>query len=373
MRFLTNISCLLVGVLFVFSGFVKAVDPSGFAYKLTEYFLLDEFRFFATDLLIDTSLVQSVLICGFEIFLGFGLIVRHNMKLWSKPLVLMIIFFTFLTGYSWGFDVVKECGCFGNAIPLTAGQSFIKDLILLVFTGLIYFRRKSIIPVIGSSNMLRNFTYLGGVLSLAISVYGLIHLPLVDFRAFKEGAHINDGINDGEPAVIEYFYLMTKGTEEKLIAAAEYGDYSSNGWSMKSYEEKIIKAEKKPSIEDFNIMDEDGNDFTAAILANNNYYFFLICKHIEDAETDGLVKAAELAFGHTGIATIGLTASGITEIEAVKAATGLEFNFYTCDEKVLATFIRSNPGLVLLKGDQVIKKWHYNDIPTAEEIKAIIE
>ena len=105
MRFLTNVFCLLVGLLFIFSGFVKAVDPEGFAYKLTEYFLLDEFRFFLTDFLMESALIQSVLICAFEIFLGFVLVLRYKLRFWIKPILIMMVFFTFLTGYSWIFGV----------------------------------------------------------------------------------------------------------------------------------------------------------------------------------------------------------------------------------------------------------------------------
>lgn len=371
MRFLTNVFCLLVGLLFIFSGFVKAVDPEGFAYKLTEYFLLDEFRFFLTDFLMESALIQSVLICAFEIFLGFVLVLRYNLRFWMKPIVIMMVFFTFLTGYSWIFDVVKECGCFGNAIPLKAGQSFAKDIILMIILLPIYKLRKKIVPVFELTNHGTWITISGGLLSIFISVYGLLHLPLIDFRAYHEGANIIEQMNDGKAAQIDYFYLMQKGPTEELIPASQYTQYAADNWEMKNYQERIIKPEIKPSIEDFSIIGQE--DITQDILLREDYYLFLISKHIEDANAEGLEAIAGLSFDQTGIETIALTASGDEEIKAVKQATSLSFNFHTTDEKALATFIRSNPGLVLMKGDKIIKKWHHNDIPNQDELKALTD
>lgn len=370
MNLLANLVCFLLGALFIFSGFVKAVDPEGFAYKLTEYFLLDEFNFFGTEFLISTSLVQSVLICAFEIGLGFAFLISHNIKRYAWWALLMIIFFTFLTGYSYGFDVVKECGCFGNAIPLTAGQSFVKDIILLLILIPIFIFRKHINQIVLTERQGMFFTYIGTFLSAIISIWGLMHLPIVDFRSYKEGNNIIEKMSDGVPAKVEYYYTFEKDGQTQN--STDYAGMIAKGWTYKAAGSNTLVEEVKPSIEDFTIEDKDGNDLKTEFFDQNKYMILILFKHIEDVDAD-ILKSIEQFRQNSPVDMIGLTASLDQDLSGALSKSGLQLDFYNCDEKAIATFVRANPGIVLMKGDLIVKKWHHNDMPDLEELNELMQ
>lgn len=173
---LLGFSRLFVGALFIFSGFIKANDPTGFGYKLQEYFLV-----FHTEFLSDYSTWIAVLICGFEIVMGVFLLLGIYRKTVAWGLLLLIIFFTFLTFYSAFFEVVSSCGCFGDAIPLTPWESFIKDLVLLFFILVIFKYRDRIKPLIVSPGKRSFAATLTVLVSFGLGVYTVFFLPFIDF------------------------------------------------------------------------------------------------------------------------------------------------------------------------------------------------
>ena len=179
--FILGFSRLFVGLLFIFSGFIKANDPTGFGYKLEEYFLV-----FKLDSLNDYSTWIAVFICGFEIILGAFLLLGLYRRTVARGLLLLILFFTFLTFYSAFFEVVTSCGCFGDAIPLTPWQSFIKDIILLIFIVVIFKYRDRIQPLIpvGASRKLVVFLLI--LISFGTGIYTKYFLPFIDFLHYKE-------------------------------------------------------------------------------------------------------------------------------------------------------------------------------------------
>src|SRR5882757_2038358 len=184
MKILIGVTRFLVGVLFIFSGLVKANDPLGLSYKMQEFFEVWNFH-----LLDHLTLIFSIAMIVFEIVAGVAILVGWRAKLFSWLLLLLIIFFTFLTGYAYLSGKVRECGCFGDCIPLTAGQSFTKDLVLLVLILFLFFFRgkiRPLVPQIASAALL----ILATILSFAFQWFVLIHLPVVDCLPYRIGTNM---------------------------------------------------------------------------------------------------------------------------------------------------------------------------------------
>src|SRR5258708_7284216 len=184
MKSLIKIARFIVGVLFIFSGLVKANDPLGLSYKMQEFFEVWNFHW-----LDNLTLAFSIIMIVFEIVAGVAILLGWRMKLFSWLLLVLIVFFTFLTGYAYLSGKVRECGCFGDCIPLTAGQSFAKDLVLLVLILFLFFFRDKIrthlSPPVGLSLLI-----LATILSFSFQWYVLIHLPVVDCLPYRVGANI---------------------------------------------------------------------------------------------------------------------------------------------------------------------------------------
>src|SRR5215470_17342107 len=179
MKFSVNIARIIVGVLFIFSGLIKANDPLGLSYKMQEFFEIWGWTF-----LHHYTLAFSVIMIAFEIIAGVAVLVGWQMRLFSWLLLLLILFFTFLTGYAYLSGKVRECGCFGDCIPLTAGQSFMKDLLLLVLILFLFACRDRIRPALTKTGSIVALV-LATVFSIAFQWYVLIHLPAVDCLPYR--------------------------------------------------------------------------------------------------------------------------------------------------------------------------------------------
>ena len=180
-----NISRAIVGLLFIFSGLIKANDPLGFGYKLQEYF-----EVFHISFLNDYAVLLAILLCTLEIVLGALLLLGFWSSKVAWGLLLIIIFFTFLTFYSAFFEVVTSCGCFGDAIPLTPWQSFAKDIILLSLILHLFLRRKEILPVLTGVKAQQFIAGLVLILSLGFGLFTYSYLPILDFLPYKVGNNI---------------------------------------------------------------------------------------------------------------------------------------------------------------------------------------
>ncbi|MBL7883592.1 MAG: DoxX family membrane protein, partial [Bacteroidia bacterium] len=201
MRILTIFSRVFVGLLFIFSGFIKANDTLGFSYKLVEYF-----EVFETHFLVPLALPLAVFICIFEIILGFSLLIGSRVKLTLWLSLLMILFFTFLTFYSAYYNKVTSCGCFGDAIPLTPWQSFYKDVSLLVLIIILFIGKKYLTPIVGSTFE----TILVAIIiiaAVAFPIYTINYLPVIDFRPYAIGKNIPEQTK-GVPDELKYFYIL---------------------------------------------------------------------------------------------------------------------------------------------------------------------
>jgi uncharacterized membrane protein YphA (DoxX/SURF4 family) len=358
MKIFAQISRVVVGLLFIFSGIIKLNDPIGTQYKLEEYF-----EVFAADLpalhdffmaLVPLALYFSVFLCTAEVVLGIALLVAYKPRTISWLLLAIIVFFTFLTFYSAYFNKVTDCGCFGAAIKLTPWTSFGKDIFLLVLIlVIVYYRKKfksyptGIIVVIST------------LVSLGVAVYALRHLPIIDLLPYRVGASIPAQMKPSEP--LRYLYIF-----EKDGKTLEYEQYPSDT-TLKFKEMVVLNEDAKPKITDYKVWNDAG-DFTESTFQGKK--LFLIIKSLTDINTAALPDINKLinAVKSKGVETVILTSGNSADIANFLSQHQLTAPYYFVDATVLKTISRSNPGLWLLKDGTVKGKWHYNDTPTAEEV-----
>ncbi len=363
MKFIVNVSRLLVGALFIFSGFIKLNDPLGFSYKLQEYFSYDVLNI---PFLEPYALGISIFVVIFEVVLGIFLLIGYKPKFTVWSLLAMIVFFTFLTFYAAYFDKVKDCGCFGDFLKLTPWESFTKDVILLVLILILFFGVKHIKPIFGKLG-LTVASLLSFIACLWFAYHVLMHLPVFDFRAYKIGSNIQDNMTIPEGAkkpVMEWTWLFDVNGEEKEFVTD--GSYPTVEGKLISYETKVIEKGYEPSILDFSI-ESDDEDLTTQFL-EEDHLVMITSYSLESAEVDGLkkLKAVSDKAIENGYTVIGLSASGNDVKAQIKKDYDLNFDFYLCDEKVLKTIVRSNPGVLVLEKGTVLQKEHWNDIEDIE-------
>ena len=358
MKYITHISRILVGALFIISGLIKLNDPLGFSYKLQEYFSADVLNI---TFLEPYALGISIFVVVFEVVLGVFLLIGYKPKFTVWSLLLMIVFFTFLTFYSAYFDKVKDCGCFGDALKLTPWESFTKDIILLFFVLILFFGVKHIKPLF-SKLPTTALALLSFIFCLWFGYHVLMHLPSKDFRAYKIGDNIleNMKIPEGAPkAVQEFKWTFNVNGEQKEFVTN--GSYPTVDGDYVGVETKVIKDGYEPPILDFSIESDDG-DVTEEILSQDNL-IMIVSYNLDTAEKDGMKKLKSLSDEaiKQGYTVIGLTSSGTDAIQRIKEEYKLNFDFYLCDEKALKTVVRSNPGVLEIDNATVKQKRHWND------------
>jgi uncharacterized membrane protein YphA (DoxX/SURF4 family)/peroxiredoxin len=361
---ITQFSRIFVGLLFIISGLIKLNDPVGFSYKLDEYFSEPVFNM---PFLVPLTLGLALFLVILEVALGVMLLIGYKSKITIGSLLLMIGFFTFLTFYSAYFDVVKDCGCFGDALHLTPWQSFTKDIVLLFFILILFINKKLVKPLF--QNAIQNMiAYASIILCIFMAVWVLNHLPLIDFRAYKVGTNIEKGmeIPDGAPrSVIEMIFIYnvngvdTEFTEKDLMAIPE-------GATFVDRKDKVITEGYVPPIHDFTMVKEDSN-YKEELLQEPKLLMF-VTYDLAAAEEGGMLQLEKLnqEAKAKGYKVIGMTASSPMLIAKAQKKYGLTFDFYFCDGTTLKTIERANPSIVLLEKGIVKQKVHYNDIKKLE-------
>jgi uncharacterized membrane protein YphA (DoxX/SURF4 family) len=372
MRYLVLFSRILVGVLFVISGLIKANDPLGFSYKLDEYF-----HVFGMEWMVPFSLAISILISVSEIILGVATLLGTKMKPIAWSLLGLIVFFTFLTFYSAYFNKVTDCGCFGDALKLTPWESFTKDIILLFFILVIFIYRNKIKSVF-SDNAKADWASVGltTALSLSFAFYCLWHLPVKDFRPYAIGKSIPEQMKLPEGAQPDVFetrlvYKNVSTGEIKEMLSDEYMQskiWEISDWEWQDTKNKLVKKGDEAKIKDFKILGFDGYDYTDDFLNDPDYILVLVAYNIKKSDMKGLKKFSAFAeeANKNGLSVIGLSASSENTVEEIRHEAQAPYNFYSVDEVTLKTMVRSNPGLILLKQGVVVDMWHHNDFPTFE-------
>jgi uncharacterized membrane protein YphA (DoxX/SURF4 family) len=358
-NFITQFSRLFVGILFIISGLIKLNDPLGFSYKLDEYFSEAVFNM---PFFVPYTLAIALFLVILEVVLGVMLLIGYKTKWTIWSLLLLVVLFTFLTFYSAYFDVVKDCGCFGDALHLTPWQSFSKDLILLFFILILFFNQKYIKPLF--ANKIEISLVLASLVLCSFMGYWVInHLPLKDFRPYKVGANIRKSmeIPDNAPkSVVEMIFIYKVNgvdkefTEKDLMSLPEGAEFVDR-------KDKIIIQGYVPPIHDFKL-ELDGEDKTDMILSEEKA-MLIVAYDLEKANESGLQKINKLYKEATakGYYVALLTGSSANVIVEVKKKYGFTFDVLFCDATALKTIERANPSFVLLNYGTVTQKVHYND------------
>ena len=449
------------GALFIFSGWVKAIDPLGTAYKMEQYFAEFESTFQETwmsfiapifPVLSDLSVSFSVVMIIFEIVLGLMLIIGASRKFTSWAFLLLVGFFTFLTGFTyltgyvpegvnffsvgqWGNYLesnmkVTDCGCFGDFIKLKPYTSFLKDVALLVPAFLFVFMSKDMHQLFTPKT--RTATIVGSTALLALYCFSnyVWDLPHADFRPFKEGVNVRAQKAAEEDAMVNapLTYVLTN-KETKEVTRLPYADYMKQfaNFPKDKFDTESESGEPaipQTKISEFMVEDVNGYEKHEDILNEPGYSLMYVCNklkfetakkmvmvndtvswltdtiHIQGTNEIQYVRKPEKivkkevevkdylfdegylkrftevanpfaeAAQKSGVKVFGVAggvgAEGIAELQ--KNAS-IKYPFYTADDILLKTIVRSNPGIVLLKDGQIIKKWHIKKLPSFEEVK----
>ena len=362
MKAITLIARIIVGVLFIFSGLIKVNDPVGTAIKLEEYF-----EVFSTDIssffliFIPYALFLSVFLSVLEVILGLAVLIWYRSRTTVWILLLMIVFFTFLTFYSAYFNKVTDCGCFGDAIKLTPWQSFIKDIILLVLILVLFFNKDAFRPVLTKrvGNIAMGISTLIGI---AVAIYAIQYLPFIDFRAYKIGTNIPVSMQASEP--LRYRYIMSKDGKEHTFDSYPTDD----GYEYVSME--LVNPEAQAKITDYNVWSNEG-DFTDDSFVGNKLFVVIYNANIASTKN---IQAINALIGELGnsVEPWALTASDEASFEAFRHEHQLAMPYFYGDATVLKTMIRTNPGLILMQDGVVKGKWSHNAVPEADEIRRLL-
>ena len=371
-----KMACVLVGLLFIFSGLIKANDPLGFGYKLQEYF-----EVFHIGFLNDFAVAISITLCALEIILGTVLLLGIKGSKVALGLLLTIIFFTFLTFYSAAFDVVKSCGCFGDAIPLTPWQSFFKDLILLALILYIYFHRRTITPLLKSEKAQNWALYIITFIAFGFGFFTYNYLPMKDFLPYAVGANIpeNMKIPTGAPVdVYEIMYTLKhkQSGETKSMSDKEY--MRTEIWKDANWEiqgepgKRLISKGFEPKIKDLKINDSQGTDYTSELIENPYYNLVIVAYDLgrTNVRAIGDLNAIAMNAGENyNIRTVLLTSNSVESAEQFQQQHKLAMEIFYADAVPLKSMVRAYPALLLLKDGVVINKWHFHTRPSYEELE----
>lgn len=347
----------------------------GFGYKLQEYFEVFHIAFlheYATGL--------AIFLCTLEIILGALLLLGFWSVRVAWGLLLIIIFFTFLTFYSAFFEVVTSCGCFGDAIPLTPWQSFSKDLVLLAMILLIFIKKDQIHPLLKKESAQKLVAALVVVAALGFGLYTTNFLPILDFLPYKVGNNLPElmRVPPGAPQdeyEITYTLKNKQSSATQKMTDKEY--LKTEIWKDKNWEivgepeSKLIKKGFDLKIKDLKITDSQGTDYNAELLENPFYNLVIVAYDLSKADQQAIGDLNALAINaaeNFNIRTVFLTSNSVQDAELFSKKNKLVMEVFFADAIPLKSMVRANPGLMLLKGGTVVNKWHYNNLPSYETL-----
>lgn len=379
-QLISIISRILVGLVFTFSGFVKAIDPLGSTYKFVDYF-----NAFNMPWLEPAALPLSFALSGFEFLIGICLLLFIRNR-WANLFALIFMaFFTPLTLWLALTNPVHDCGCFGDAVILTNWQTFYKNIIISVLIIISFCNRNSFITWIKPKTEWLIAAIIA-VFITSFSWYNYQHLPLLDFRPYKIGTHIPDKMTIPEGASVnvyeQYFTLLDTLTGKRISIESNLYMNDSTYWGKKTTwkfvsasEPKLVKEGYQPPVRDFSIVSLAGEDVTQSVLSDTGYYFVLVAYDLKKSDMEcrseiNTLCNQVLSDNHKFIC---LTSTTTDELEQFKTKyNDITYDFYFTDPITLKTIIRANPGLVLLHNGTILGKWNSKDIPGYNEIKAKI-
>lgn len=368
---LLTIARWILGAVFIFSGFVKGIDPWGFNYKLTDYIHslnLNWMEIFA--------FLGAFLLPLAEFLIGIALLFGIFTNISTRLALIFMSFFTPLTLFIAIKNPVTDCGCFGDALVITNWQTFFKNVFLIILAILIFIKRKQI-------SYLLPFRLRKILFSIMVFVYIFLvywsfnHEPIIDFRPYKVGVNIPEGMMTPKGAQTDvykstFYYRNLKSNEIKKFDEENYPWKDSLNWKYESMDQVLVKKGYTPPIHDFVIQTSEQENVADFFLQDDNYTFILVAYDLDKTslKKQTIINPLAIWARDQGYKFICLTSSTGTVLDRFKAKANPSYDFYFGDEITLKTIIRSNPGLLLLRKGTILDKWHYNDIPSPEKMQS---
>ena len=370
MRLVKNLCRIIVGIVFIYSGFVKGIDPLGSDYKFTDYF-----NAFGMGWMNATTLFFSFALSLAEFLIGIALLFNLWVSRMAWGSLLFMFFFTPLTLVSALTNPVSDCGCFGDATLLTNWQTFWKNIILLLLAIMIFVYRKeykSSLPLVGQFS----FLALAGAGMLCLSVYCYRHLPVLDFRPYAVGKNITEGMRLPEGAEPDQYevtlkYKNKQTGEVQSFTEENYPWQDTLNWEYESSSERLVKKGYITPIHDLVIEHPTLGNITEEILEDDNHTILAVAYNLTQSDMQyqpAINRLAEYA-QEKGIRFYGLTSSSERDIETYKKRYHVPYEFCTADEIQLKTMIRSNPGVIILREGTILDKWAGKDVPDVKELQ----
>lgn len=349
---------IILGLVFIFSSVMKGIDPLGTAYRVGDY--LGAYNMMWLN---GYELAISYLLICAEFLIGIGLLFKLQAKLASLGVVLMMVFFTFITYIDAKYEMVPDCGCFGDAVKLTAWETFYKNLVLLPMALVVFFSRKKM--VVSMPSWLQTVVLLVfGLGYIFFMNYNLNHLPLADFRDWKIGKDMKTENEDGGVTYLKYQNKESGETQEYISPNYPWND---SVW-MSEWEFVDQRYDDSGIVNKHNLVIENlkGGNFTKVLIENPDYQFLLISYDLDEVNGESMLKAFDLfeTTKNHKVAVALLTASGPETYAKYMEVYKMRYPIFFADGTELKAMIRSNPGLVLLKNGVVLNKWHANDFPS---------
>lgn len=361
----------VVGLTFILSGLVKAIDPLGTQYKIQDYLAAIPPSLSLPDML---TLLMSVSLSMVEFTLGAFMLTAISRRLTARLTLLFMLVMTAVTVWIYIADPVKDCGCFGDALTLTNLETLLKNIVLLALAALVAWRPTHIGRLMSRSNQM----LLGQMLMVtpvALSFWCLYDLPLIDFRPYHIGADIKAGMEIPEGAeqpVFDTTFIMEKDGERREFTLDNYPDST---WTFVDSKTVTVKEGYVPPIHDFSITAADGEDITDMVLGREGYTFLLISPDLDKADDQNFGDIDQIYefCQDNSIPFYCLTASTEKSQQHWQNITGAEYPFCMTDATTLKTMIRSNPGLMLLEKGVVRGKWSHNRLPETTELETMLK
>ena len=362
MKILRTVFRILVGLVFVFSSFVKGVDPMGTVFRIEDYFVA-----FGIPWAGQFALFLSILLCTLEFLVGVSMLLNLWIKKMAWLLLLMMTYFTVLTFIDAIWNLVPDCGCFGDAVKLTNMQTFLKNLVLMFFVVPVFMWRKKYRSAL-SLNLDVVVLLLFAAAFTWMSVYSARHLPLIDFMAWQKG----NRVNKTESLPVKFFvtYRNKKTGEKKEYLASNYPWNDTLWMSQWAFFSQRVEDPNEGKAATLLVEDMHGNDVTASVMQNPDYQFILVAYNLKETNQDAFLRILPFykQVRANGRSFICITTAMPDEIRKFRMAHGTSFDFFNADDVILKTMVRSNPGLILLKDGVVIDKWAFRDFPDWKEV-----
>jgi hypothetical protein len=364
MKIVKMVCRVILGLTFIFSGLVKAIDPLGSAYKFHDYFHAFNLGFLDT-----MSLPLAILLCTVEFTAGFSVLTGFRLKTGIWLTFILMLFFTPLTFVLALTNPVSDCGCFGDAIKLTNWQTFGKNIFLIVPALILFTGRNKVNPYYSTrKEWIMVFSAI--TVFVLFSVSNLILLPAIDFLPYKTGVKISDQmvVPEGAPSdVYKTTFIYERNGIRKEFSLSDYPANDST-WKFVDQKSVLVKKGYVPPVHDFRIATFDGEDITERLLHGTGLSLLMITKKLAEADKNKLLQGFGLGKKVVikGIDFFVITASGSDEVKSYD--NGLRF--CNGDETTLKTMMRANPGYILIRDGVIIGKWSWANVPAAEWFEA---